>query len=94
MKTNLKKLTCKELIDLSVKDRAINKILDLVSCFGINLCSLDSVEFEAEDNENSQLVSLKYNFIPSKKLSDQEKNYCKPWLIKDESGNLEVNIID
>lgn len=91
MKTNLKKLTCKELIDLSVKDQVINKILDLVSYFGINLCSLDSVEFEAEDNENGQLVSLKYNFIPSKKLSKHEREYCKPWLIKDEAGELKLN---
>ena len=91
MKTNLKKLTCKELIDLSVKDRIINKILDLVSYFGINLCSLDSVEFEAEDNEDGQLISLKYNFIPSKKLSEHEREYCKPWLIKDEAGELKLN---
>ena len=60
----IKKLNITEAVELSEKFSWFKDILSIIpNNLGINLCAVDSIEFECEDDDYGQLTSLRFNFI-------------------------------
>ena len=89
----IKKLNITEAVELSEKYSWFKDILSIIpNNLGINLCAVDSIEFECEDDEYGQLTNLRFNFIT---CHDKESlNRIKanggpfPLLKKDENGEV------
>ena len=60
----IKKLNITEAVELSEKFSWFKDILSIIpNNLGINLCAVDSIEFECEDDDYGQLTNLRFNFI-------------------------------
>ena len=89
----IKKLNITEAVELSEKFSWFKDILSIIpNNLGINLCAVDSIEFECEDDEYGQLTNLRFNFITchDKESLDSIKANGGPfpWLKKDENGEV------
>lgn len=86
MKTETVKkfLSTTELIEIAKTHQGIDALLFcLPNNFGINLCAVKGVEFEAQNDKYGQLLSMNIIFTPSedKELLEQGKREygVKPW---------------
>ena len=89
----IKKLNITEAVELSEKYSWLKDILSIIpNNLGINLCAVDNIEFECEDDEFGQLTSLRFNFITchdKESLDRIEANGGPfPMLKKDENGEV------
>ena len=89
----IKKLNITEAVELSEKFSWFKDILSIIpNNLGINLCAVDSIEFECEDDEYGQLTNLRFNFITchDKESLDRIKANGGPFplLKKDENGEV------
>lgn len=89
----IKKLNIIEALELAKKYSYLTDILSIIpNNLGINLCAVDSIEFECEEDEYGQLTNLRFNFITchDKESLDRIKANGGPFplLKKDENGEV------
>ena len=92
-----KTLTIQEAVDLSYK-KGFEWLSHFLSVFpnnfGINLCAVESLTFECEDDEYGQLTDLHVKFIPTHDEEDYQGIKANggpwPWLVKGENGEIEL----
>lgn len=88
-------ISTKEAIELAEKEefKWLGSLLSLFpNSFGINLCAVESLTFECEDDEYGQLTDLHVKFIPTHDEDEYKGIKANggpfPWLKKNEQGEV------
>lgn len=90
-----KTLTIEEAVKLAEKKSWMDYLLRVFpNNFGINLCAVESITIECEDDEFGQLTDLHVKFIPTHDQEELEGIKFNggpfPWLKKDENGEVVI----